>query len=1231
MICIFNKNETVFTYNGLAVLEPSECIFKPSINGVWSLEMTVPYDSDGKYLEIENEKILKITGIDCIAEQTASYQLFRIYDHKKQDDSVYVLAYPIGLDARFDTFNEEVRIFNKTAAEALSQINGLSNKYTVTGSGYNNDQKSTAFRDTNIIQILNGGESDVDGATYKSFIETWDGEICYDNYNIRVNHRLGSNLNPLDVTYGKNIMGMSYDVDNSNVITRLYPKAKSGEYLNAVQAYKISNNRYVDAPNASDYNYLPHEYSVEAPYNLVQTTNDGSAEYAATMALYNEIKEQTMGWLYTVLQEDDDYDGLLNEIELDWITKMYGLTMAKDQVSGIVEHMCNNLCSGNIVASSVKSLIYSAMKAGFDEVLTSDGSRYIGSSSKKFWSDMPSDRRFYSYTWDSTGEYRDRNGTDYIWIYASSKWIQLNSNGYATGAEDKTKWKWYKKKSSDSYKRYGNKSKNRYLHNQWWKINDVWYWFDDNGKGKKGNSLLTMYLPYFDGASYGTLGTLYEELTPIITGSSKGEPRLFNLLYTQMTNYCTNLFATEGLSYPVPKIEINIVDLSQTTEYAAYQNLEKIKLGNTVNVTNPKIGVNPKELRVTGLTYDVLRKCNTEIQIGVTESTVINLLDSIGKNGSGDRIISGSSTTEVSSTGVQDVILDGETCVYGGVAYIDLNLEDIGLQWFEETENALYGARDETYLIDDVNYKLNTGVTINGYYYRNDAIVEGYSIQTSLTGDADASAMYFPLAYGTRSSKILRTPDRTNNGFIFVLSKSLNVNINTTVVNESNPNNNDYYFYSLADGDYNTHYYPTQYRYNASTGEYQATGGVGQQVIKGYVTIDGVTWYGALISHLNQGYYSTYNRSLAEYLPVADFPAPATNIAFENMAELITYMIPLKKDTDGHGVYNGISREGNLAFFAGADDEHGLNAPIKIFTDGTYQGLDKVEDVQLDGQSLVDDNKIAHVDDAVKVKDVKYGNTSLVTDKIAQLDSLQEKLTVGDNIQISNENVISATDTTYNDFDGSAHGLVPKPTGASSGRYLKEDGTWEVPSGGGGGSSDLDAVELTKAQYDALTPEQKADTDKIYFVEDYNPPSGGNVYTAGYGIDIDANNKISLDRYKQGDTVSVTDYYVPCIVSNDSRKIEFKLQLAKKIEDFVQSSTCNSATVRIYDSSTDSIVDIPIYNSGWQSGVTADISRDFARGIIYVTLEVASPYPSWVSYVSDGAMVLASAGANITL
>lgn len=39
-------------------------------------------------------------------------------------------------------------------------------------------------------------------------------------------------------------------------------------------------------------------------------------------------------------------------------------------------------------------------------------------------------------------------------------------------------------------------------------------------------------------------------------------------------------------------------------------------------------------------------------------------------------------------------------------------------------------------------------------------------------------------------------------------------------------------------------------------------------------------------------------------------------------------------------------------------------------------------------------------------------------------------------------------------------------------------------AGGGGGTSNLDAVELTQTEYDALTPEQKTDEDKIYFIKD---------------------------------------------------------------------------------------------------------------------------------------------------
>ena len=53
-----------------------------------------------------------------------------------------------------------------------------------------------------------------------------------------------------------------------------------------------------------------------------------------------------------------------------------------------------------------------------------------------------------------------------------------------------------------------------------------------------------------------------------------------------------------------------------------------------------------------------------------------------------------------------------------------------------------------------------------------------------------------------------------------------------------------------------------------------------------------------------------------------------------------------------------------------------------------------------------------------------------------------------------------------------------------------------------------DAVELTEAQYNALTPAEKADKSKLYFV--YDASSGGGSLEAGDGIDI-TNDVISLD------------------------------------------------------------------------------------------------------------------------
>lgn len=687
MICIYEKTTSDFNNNGLGTLEPIECTFKPIINGVWSLEMTLPYDAEGKSQLIANDRILKVTDIDCISEQTAQYQLFRIYDFKKEDNFISVIAYPIGLDARFDTFVDSVKMNYKTASQAITQMNGLSSKYTVSGSGYDATVKSAEYANANLISILNGDNG---------FVQVWDGEICYDNYNIRVNHRLGSSSNPLDVRYGKNITGMSYDMDASNVITQLYPKSKDGNPLEIEMPHFVRN--YVNAPNLTDYP-IPHMYYVQAPFNLVQLSNDGSEEYLMSADVFDHIKTLTAEWLNKALSQDEIYGGLLKEIELDWINNNYDLTMKHDGVQGIVEYLWRKLIGSShasITHGAVQSLIYNAMKAGFDDVLkNSDSDYYIGSASKRLIQGGTSEY-FYTYAWDATGLYRDRAEEGYMWVYANSKWNQLDTSGLTTGATDKTKWKRYKVKGK-TYKRYGNKKKNRYLKSQWWKINDVWYWFDSNGKSIKGSALNSMYYEYFEDAEImldGVQQTIYDILSDVCSNS---ESQLVGLLNNQMEQYCLNLFENEKLSYPTVKLDINMVDLSQTTEYKDFQSLERIHLGDSVKVFNPRLGIE-STVRVIGLTYDVLRKMNTEIQIGVTETSVINLLNNIGKGSNEVRYVAGDGITIENNTisvipptkpYLEDVLLNGESVVRNHKAYIDL--DELGI---DESIDALYGEEE---------------------------------------------------------------------------------------------------------------------------------------------------------------------------------------------------------------------------------------------------------------------------------------------------------------------------------------------------------------------------------------------------------------------------------------------------------------------------------------------------------------------------------------------------------
>ena len=998
MINIYDKTETVFNHSGLATLEPIECVFAPMINDVWKLEMTLPYDDDGKYKLVENDKFIRVTNLDAISEQSGT-QLFRIYDHKKQDNSLYVLAYPVGLDARFDTFADSLDLINKTASEAIAIINNMSAKYTVSTNMTNT--ASGEYENVNMIEALNGEDG---------FVHHWGGEICYDNYNIKVNNKLGNQSSNADVRYGKNIQSMTVEEDISNVVTRIYPKSSRGDILNGISAYARGQHPYIDSSHINDYPIV-HNYYTEVPHTLVTQNDDGSAEYYETVSIYNNIAQYVRD---IVAAKTDailkNTSGDLPNMNLEWLIWFSGLTMDNDGTEGFAERVAR-LASANCVDDDYKELIRKAVIQGFKS-----GFETIADT---------------SYDWvvyNGGLAYCPNNNTAWrwkrAWVKKDNTWRYIGNNGvWYDDPEhiDTGTWDWYKNTKKSKYKRYGDKSLKKqtelwfYLKEEMYKVKDVWYYFSDVGKGIHGKALLT------------TLGfaTLYDDIITTTYSSTTlqakieaGEASLFNILYMQMEDYCAALYA-DGIDLPALTMEIDLVDLSITTEYKDFQNLLKVRLGDKVKCVNYKLDRISTE-RVIGLEYDVLRGYNRKVYIGETENSTINMLNISNTSetklvaGEGIEIKNNVINVVPQPSGVKDVIINGESVVVGGVASFDIDapvIEGTGLEYFVESEHTISG--DDSYQRGQIEHDSD--------YLSKNILAEYEYLRYDVTLSATPSSK---VIYGTFEGvdiTSMSTGGASTPGFMMLSKKQSNLSAAWHYIDTAGGEDNH------GVRGYNNE---TDVHHLLSYELYYQTG---------TAVVEGETWYGIFFYLLHGGMDSECVtgdiRSTIKFIGNLQNPTVyATCSAF--MSALMS-----KKETVE--VYNGIARHNKLAFFAGGSDDEGTNAPIKIYADGTTEGLSTIRDVTVDGESVVHDD-VAEID----------------------LSGKQDVLTAGTNIDIQNDTI----STSFGDFAGSDHGLVPAASVSDSGKVLKSDGTWFAG-----------AVLLTMADYNALSTAQK-NNGSIYFV-----------------------------------------------------------------------------------------------------------------------------------------------------
>lgn len=228
MIQLYKADNDNYEYNGDYVLNPYSCEFKATINSSWTVTLEYVNDGSEAFSEIKREAV--------IACPTPNYnkQLFRIYRTEKDDESVVAYAFPIFLDAANEVFLMDCRPTNKTGQQALD-IMMIDTIYT--GISDITDVSTAYYIRKNLIEAISSDDEN-------SFINRWGGEISYNNFQIIINRTIGTESG-IQVAFGKNMLGITEEVNTQNMATRIIPIAYNGYMLDGdrpwVDSQRINN------------------------------------------------------------------------------------------------------------------------------------------------------------------------------------------------------------------------------------------------------------------------------------------------------------------------------------------------------------------------------------------------------------------------------------------------------------------------------------------------------------------------------------------------------------------------------------------------------------------------------------------------------------------------------------------------------------------------------------------------------------------------------------------------------------------------------------------------------------------------------------------------------------------------------------------------------------------------------------------------------------------------------
>lgn len=230
MINIYDAKETNFNNNGIGSLKDTiKSEVTEELNGEYVVEFEYPKGC--KYSEkIENDKIIKLdTGENTM-------QLFRIKNCTENLSTITATLQHITYDL-IDNELEDVFPQNLSGDAAIKWIlSHAQYQHNFKGSSNIAAKNSARYVRKNIMEAIIG---DIDN----SFVNIWGGEILRDNYNIQMLAKRGQDSG-YKIKYRKNLQGIEFTRDDTEIITRLRPIGYNGIML---------PEKYIDSPLIAQY------------------------------------------------------------------------------------------------------------------------------------------------------------------------------------------------------------------------------------------------------------------------------------------------------------------------------------------------------------------------------------------------------------------------------------------------------------------------------------------------------------------------------------------------------------------------------------------------------------------------------------------------------------------------------------------------------------------------------------------------------------------------------------------------------------------------------------------------------------------------------------------------------------------------------------------------------------------------------------------------------------------